>query len=93
MTDIPYTSSGMEDWCPEASSSRGANWLGIGGLAVSILALGTAIYAAFAPRNVVSRGAEAVSDAVSRGARKAKEAARSISEQAESTVAAYQPSP
>ena len=91
MTDIPYTSSGLEDWCPEASSSRGANWLGISGLALGVLALGTALYAAFAPRSVVNRGAEAVRNAVSRSAQKAREAARSIGEQAENTVGAYSP--
>lgn len=84
MSDIPYTSSGLEDWCPESSSrtSRSSNWMSITGLALSALALGTAIYAAFAPRSVVERGRQKVSQM----AEQAKQKAREASEQLEGAV-------
>lgn len=86
--DIGYTS----DWtCPdtEYTSSRGSNWMGATGFILSILALGAALYAAFAPRSVVEQTRQKVGSALSRGASEAQQAVEAAKEKARETVGAH----
>ena len=73
--DVGYMSDNL-DWSCQSGSSMGraksSNWMGLTSMIVGALALGTAIYAAFAPRNVVDQTSEKVRRALSRSARQAK---------------------
>lgn len=78
--DIGYSG---DDWgcCEETTAtSTGSGWMGIAGFALSILALGTALYAAFAPRGVVERARQKVESAAARAASQARELAETTRE-------------
>lgn len=82
--DIGYSS----DWtCPDTEyTSSGSNWMGATGFIISILALGAALYAAFAPRSVVEKTRQAVGSALSRSASEARHAVESAKEKVKETV-------
>lgn len=70
--DVGYMGTEMDWACPSSSSMsstshKGRSWLGTTGLVVGLLALGTALFVAFAPRDMVRRSREAISEAFSRG--------------------------
>jgi hypothetical protein len=81
--DVGYMSDNLDWSCQSGSSSAGktksSNWLGLTSMIVGTLALGAALYAAFAPRNVVDRTAEKVQQAMSRKAQQAKRAMEDVS--------------
>lgn len=81
--DIGYSS----DWtCPDTYTSKSSNWMGATGFILSILALGAALYAAFAPRSVVERTRQKVGSALSHGASEAQRAIETAAEKAKETV-------
>lgn len=87
MTDIPYTSSGLDDWCPESGIARsGSNWMGVTGLVLGLLALGAAVFAALAPRDTVERVKGQMKGAVSQGTRKLKDVADMAGNRAEEAL-------
>ncbi|MEN6645281.1 MAG: hypothetical protein ABFE08_22795 [Armatimonadia bacterium] len=79
--DIGYSG---DDWgcCEDTSTttSTGSSWMSIASFALGLLALGTAIYAAFAPRNVVESTRQKVQSAATRAATQARELAETTRE-------------
>jgi len=72
--DIGYSG---DDWggYEEATTTTGSTWMSIAGLALSLMALGTAVYATFVSRNLVRDAQQKVQSATVRAANEARELA------------------
>ncbi|MHB8995217.1 MAG: hypothetical protein ACYC63_08220 [Armatimonadota bacterium] len=72
--DVGYMSDNLDWSCQSGSSSTGrtraSNWMGLTSMIVGTLALGAALFAAFAPRDVVERTGDRVRRALRRAALK-----------------------
>ena len=76
--DIGYTGDELEWACGAVGAGGGnrrANRVTWVSLIVGVLALGTALYAAFAPRSVLERAQSKIKEALSRTTEEAKEQA------------------
>lgn len=92
--DAGYMSDNLDWSCGSGStssarSSSASSWMGLTSMIVGLLALGTAIYAAFAPRNVIERNADKVRRAVSRGTEQAKTKAEQVMEGVSTAVSSH----
>lgn len=83
--DVGYMGNELDWACgsgPTGSSmNKGSNWMNWTSMIVGMLALGTALYAAFAPRPLVERTQQKVSGALTRTAREAKQKAQQVMEE------------
>jgi hypothetical protein len=85
--DVGYMGDELDWACGSnaaaSSAKKSSNWLGWAGMIVGALALGTALWAAFAPHSLVEETSSRVNEALSRTARRAKEKAERVKEKAE----------
>ena len=91
--DVGYMSDNLDWSCQSGSSSTGKtksfNWMGLTSMIVGTLALGTALYAAFAPRSTVEQTSEKVRRALRRGKQEAKTKAERAMEGVSTAVSSH----
>ena len=91
--DVGYMSDNLDWSCQSGSSTSGStkssNLMGLTSMIIGTLALGAALYAAFAPRSMVERTSEKVRHALRQGKQEAKTKAQRAMEGGSTAVSSH----